>query len=143
MPEEAAMAGIDGFGTQLKRGDGAGPEVFTAIANATSISAPGLSRNTIDVTAHDSPDQYAEFVGGIIDPGEVSIDVNYDPAVHDTLIADLEDTDPRNYQLVFPDAGATTWSFAAVLTGFEATAPFDDKLTASLTYKVSGKPTIA
>lgn len=137
------MAGIDGYGTLLKRGDGAEPEVFTAIANATNITAPGLARNTIDVSAHDSPNKYMEFVGGMIDPGEVSIDVNYDPTSHDMLVADLEDEDPRNYQLVFPDPAATTWSFAAVLTGFEATAPYDDKLTATLTYKVSGKPTIA
>lgn len=137
------MAGIDGYGTLLKRGDGAEPEVFTAIANATNITAPGLARNTIDVSAHDSPNKYMEFVGGMIDPGEVSIDVNYDPTAHDMLVADLEDEDPRNYQLVFPDTTGTTWSFAAVLTGFEATAPYDDKLTATLTYKVSGKPTIA
>ena len=38
------MAGKDGFGTLLKRGDGAGPEVFTSIANATNLSGPNLSK---------------------------------------------------------------------------------------------------
>jgi predicted secreted protein len=137
------MAGIDGKGVQLKRGDGAGPEVFTAIANITNLSGPGLSRSTIDVTAHDSPDNYMEFIGGLVDPGEVSIDINYNPSVHDTLIADLEDVDPRNYQVVFPDTAATTWGISAIMTGFEPTAPTDDKLAASLTFKVSGKPTIS
>ncbi|MYS34933.1 MULTISPECIES: phage tail tube protein [unclassified Streptomyces] len=137
------MAGIDGFGTILKRGDGETPEVFTAIANITGIEDGGRSRNTIDVTAHDSPDQYMEFVGGLIDPGEVTADVNYDPAVHDVLEADLEDKDPRNYQIVFPDTDATTFSFAAVMTGLSKSAPYDNKLSASLTFKVSGKPTIA
>ena len=136
------MAGLDGFGTLLKRGDGEAVEVFTAIANATNISGPGLARNTIDVTAHDSPDRHMEFVGGLVDPGEVSIDVNYAPVDHDTLVADLQDEDPRNYQLVFPTTPAATWAFAAVMTGFEASAPYDDKLTATLTFKVSGKPTI-
>lgn len=137
------MAGIDGFGTQLKRGDGEGPEGFTAIANVTNVSGPGLSRDTVDVSAHDSPDKHREFVGSLVDPGEVSIDVNYDPAVHDLLIADLIDEEPRNFQLVFPTTPAATWAFAAVMTGFEPSAPFDDKLTASITYKVSGKPTIS
>ena len=50
------MSGINAFGTQLKRGDGAGPEVFTSIADATGISGPGLSRETLDVTSHGSPD---------------------------------------------------------------------------------------
>jgi len=137
------MAGLDGFGAQLKRGDGAGPEVFTAIADPTSISGPGLSRETIDVTSHGSVDGWMEFLGGLKDGGEVSIDVNYDPANHDFLVDDFEDAAPRNYQIVFPDPDETTWSFGAILTGFEPEAPYDDKLAASLTFKVSGKPTIA
>ena len=137
------MAGIDGFGTQFKRGDGGGPEVFTAIADATGISGPGLSRETLDVTSHQSPEQWMEFVGGLKDGGEVSVDVNYDPANHDALIADFDDDEPRNYQLVFPDPDETTWAFSAILTGFEPDAPYDDKLSASLTFKVSGKPTIS
>lgn len=136
------MAGIDGFGTQLKRGDGGGPEAFTALANVTNISGPGLTRETIDVTAHDSPDQWMEHLGGLKDGGEVSVDVNYDPADHDVLVDDFDDDAPRNYQLVFPDVSATTWSFGAILTGFEPEAPYDDKLAASLTFKVSGKPTL-
>src|SRR4051794_4304177 len=99
MPRRHPMAGIDGFGTILKRGDGEEPEVFTAIANLTTVEDGGRTRNTIDVTAHDSPNQYMEFVGGLIDPGEVTVDINYDPAVHDVLESDLEDTDPRNYQI--------------------------------------------
>lgn len=135
------MAGIDAFGTQLLRGDGGTPEIFTAIANVTSISGPGLSRETIDVTAHDSPDGWMEFLGGLKDAGEVSADINYDPSKHDTLVADFDDDEPRNYQLVFPDA--TTWSIQAILTGFEPEAPYDDKLAASLTFKVTGKPTLS
>lgn len=137
------MAGIDGFGTQFQRGDGAGPEVFTALANVTNISGPGLSRETIDVTAHDSPDQWMEFIGGLKDGGEVSVDINYDPADHDTLVADMDDTEPRNYKVVFPDAGSSTWSFAGIMTGFEPEAPYDDKLAASLTFKVTGKPVLS
>ncbi|MFH9957310.1 phage tail tube protein [Streptomyces roseolus] len=136
------MPGRDAFGTQLKRGDGAGPEVFTAIAQATSISGPNLSRTTIDVTAHDSPNRHMEFVGGLINPGEVTLDINYDPDVHDVLVADLEDEEPRNYQLTFAPPITATWAFAAVMTGFQQTAPHDGKYTGSLTFQVSGKPTI-
>ncbi|MEU1194921.1 phage tail tube protein [Streptomyces sp. NPDC005813] len=138
------MSGINAFGTQLKRGDGATPsEVFTAIAEATGISGPGLSRETLDVTSHGSPDGWMEFIGGLKDGGEVSVDINYQPAEHDALVDDFEDNDPRNYQLVFPDPDETTWSFKAILTGFEPDAPYDDKLSASLTFKVTGKPTLS
>lgn len=138
------MAGINGFGTALQRGDGATPtEVFTTIANVTSINPPSMERETIDVTAHDSEDAWMEFVGGLKDGGEVSADVNYDPSEHDVLVGDFDDEDPRNYRIVFPDDLATTWSFKAILTGFEPEAPYDDKLAASLTWKVTGKPTLS
>jgi predicted secreted protein len=134
------MSGINAFGTLLKRGDGAGTEVFSTIADVTSLTPPGISRETLDVTSHDSVNGWQEFVGGLKDPGEVSADINYQPTEHDTLIADFEDTAPRNYQIVFPDG--TIWKFGAILTGFEPDAPYDDKLAATLTWKVTGKPTI-
>jgi predicted secreted protein len=137
------MPGIDGFGAQLQRGDGGAPEVFTPIANVTNVGGPGLSRNTIDVTSHDSPDAWMEFVGGLKDGGEVSLDVNYDPAKHDELVADFDDEDPRSYRVVFPTEPPATWGIRAVMTGFEPSAPHDDKLAASLNFKVSGKPTLA
>ncbi|MEV8552560.1 phage tail tube protein [Streptomyces glaucescens] len=135
------MAGLDAFGTQLERGDGAGTEVFTAIANVTNITPPSIERETIDVTAHDSPDGWREHVGGLKDGGEVEIELNYDPREHDVLVADFEDDAPRNYRIVFPGT-LGQWAFKAIMSGFESQAPHDDKLSATVTFKVSGKPTI-
>lgn len=132
------MAGIDAFGTTLQRGNGASPEVFAEIANVTNIGGPGLSRETLDVTAHDSPNGWREHKGGLKDAGEISLDINFDPSEHDTLLADFADDEARNYKLVFPDG--TDWALKAILTGFEASAPHDDKLTASISLKVTGKP---
>lgn len=134
------MGGINAFGTILKRGNGSVPETFTTVADVTSLTPPSLGRETLDVTSHDSINGWSEFVGGLKDAGEVSADVNYQPTEHDPLVADFEDTAPRNYQIVFPDN--TIWSFGAILTGYEPDAPYDDKLAASLTWKVSGKPNI-
>ncbi len=136
------MAGLDAFGTQLQRGDGATPtEAFAAIANVTDITPPGIERETYDVTAHDSLEGWREFIGGLKDGGEVEIEVNYDPREHDTLISDFADALPRNYKVVWPGT-LGSWAFAAILTNFEPEAPHDDKLAASATFKVSGKPTI-
>lgn len=135
------MAGIDAFGTTLSRGDGADPEEFEPIANITSLDPPGISRETLDVTAHDSPNGYMEFLGGLKDPGEVSVDANYDPSEHDKLVADFEEDEPINYEIAFPDG--TVWTFGAILTNFEPEAPYDDKLTASITLKVTSKPDIS
>lgn len=55
------MPGIDAFGTQLKR-DSTGAGAFVTIANVSDLNGPGRSREAIEVTAHDSPDKYREFV---------------------------------------------------------------------------------
>lgn len=136
------MAGLDAFGTAFQIGDGADPEVFTAIANVTNITPPSIEREALDVTAHDSPDQYMEFRGGLKNGGEVSLELNYDPREHDVPLQDqLAGGDPRNYRVVWPGA-LGSWEFAAVMTGFSPEAPYDDKLTAEVTFQVSGKPTM-
>lgn len=140
------MSGRDAFGTQFKRGNGATPtEVFTSIANVTSIGGPSRTRETIDVTAHDSTDGWMEFIGGLKDGGEISLDLNYDPAetTHD-LDDDFDDTNPRNYQIVILPGtdDEHTWDFAGILTALEDEFPYDDKMGRSMTVKVSGKPTL-
>lgn len=129
---------LDAFGTTLSRGDGGDPETFSPIANLINPSGPSTERDTYDVTDHDSPDGWRRFIGGLKDGGEISADIHFMPATHLTLLDDYEDPDPINYELAWPDGSKA--EFAAVLTGFEPDAPFDDKLTASVTWKVSGKP---
>lgn len=142
--------GFDAFGTLLKKGDGASPEVFTTIAEVVSISGPGLSRDAIEITNHSSPSQFKQFLPGLKDGGEITLEINYDPAgaTHkDTdggLLYELaQGTAASNYQLVFSDTGGTTWTLPGIVTGFEPGAPHDDKLSASVTIKVSGAPTLA
>lgn len=138
------MPGVAAFGTTLSRDNGTS---FDALANVTSLSGPSMSRETIDVTSHDSASSYMEFVASLIDGGEVTADLNWDPAdtsldsanTTTTLMADLETTTPVAYEITFPDGA----KFAAdlLITGFEFTANYDAKLEASLTFKVSGLPT--
>jgi len=141
------MTDVAAYGTQLKLGDGASPEVFTVIAQVTSIGGPNLEMDALDVTAHDSTAGWREFIGGLLSGGEVSLEINYDPVggTHDAstgLIAELEGRTISNYQLVFPDAATTTWEFTALVTRFSPSAPVADKLTASITLQVSGQPTL-
>lgn len=135
------MAGLDAFGVKLERSDMGSPAVFTPIANIIDISSPELSRVVHDMTAHDSPSGWREKKGGLKDGGEFTVNINYDPGDHDLIINDLDDEDPRDYRLVWPD-GIGSWEFRAILSGFVASAPHDDKLTAEITFAVDSKPTI-
>lgn len=131
-----------GYGTLFKIGDAGSPEVFTAVAEVTSITPPGMSRDAIDATHMESPDKFREFIAGLIDGGEVSFDLNFVPGGASTtlLLAELE-APPGNKQVVF--ATGEIFSFVGFCTGFEPEAPVDDKMTATATYKVTGKPTLA
>lgn len=134
------MGGTDGFGTQLKRGDGGGPEVFSAIANVKTFKGPGLKREVYDSTTHDSPNGWRTKAGGLKDAGELELEINFRPASQSALTADFEDAQPRNYQLVFPDG--STWACPMVLSEFTPSAPVDGLITASAKFALSGKPTI-
>lgn len=140
--------GISSFGTYLKIGDGATPEAFTTIAEVLDIAGPDLSLDTEDATSHDSTGGWEEVIGTILRSGEVTFDVNYNPAgaTHDAstgLIADMVARTRRNFQLVFPDSGNTTWAFTALVTSFAPAAPVAGVLRASLTLKPTGQPTLA
>jgi len=135
-------------GAQLKMGDGGGTEVFTAIAQVISIGGPSLSLDTEDATDHGSPGGWEEMVATILRSGTVDLDIHYDPAdaTHEAvtgLISKLKNRTLTNFQLVFADTAATQWDFAAFVVGFNPDDPHEGKLTASVSLKPSGQPTLA
>jgi hypothetical protein len=139
---------IGAFGTLLKIGDGGGPETFTTIAEVLDISGPEFELRTEEVTHHQSPGGWAEYIGTIKDGNEVTFDINYQPthATHNEstgLLADLINRVKRNFQLVLPDAGTTTISFTALVTNFPISEPVAGVLRTSVTMKITGQPTIA
>ena len=139
---------VIGHGAILKRGDGAGSEAFTAIAEVISISGPSFSRDVVDATHMGSTSGWREFIGGLKSAGEVSFEINYNPAVasHDSsggLIDDIDQTAARNFKLVFPNADTTEWAFSGWMTSFDINIPLEDRMTASCTIALSGVPTLA
>ena len=143
----APSGAISSFGTLLKIGDGGGTEVFTTIAEVLDISGPGLSQETEEVTNHSSTAGWDEHIGTILRGGEVSFDVNFIPTENTQdagagLINDMENRTRRNFRIVFPDSGATTWNFAALVTAFEPSAPVQGALRASVSLLITGQPTL-
>lgn len=153
------MSGVSAFGTILRLGRGntvPGPETFDVIGGITNVGGPGFSVDSIDVTAHDSPGAFEEAIASIIRQGEISIDLNYDPTdpthsadptpgggAGEGLAALMFTRETRNWQLVYPTSPAITWALQGFVTGFEPGAPYDDKLSASVTIKITGQPTLA
>lgn len=139
------MAFNAAFGALLKKGDGASPEVFTAIAQIGDITGPDQKVDTIDTTTHNQANKYKAFIGGLMEGGDVKLPVFFDPAnaTHTGLITTLEAGVLANYQLSLPVSPAVKWSFAGLITNLGHTYKMNGAVMADLTVKVSGKPTLA
>lgn len=137
------MAGKDAFGTVFKR-DSTGGGVYVAVSNVSDLGGPSRQRDAIEVTAHDSPDQYREFVKGLKDGGEITATLNYDPgnATHLALDGDFEEKALRSYQIVaLPgEADELTCTVNALITDMGDSFPVDDRMERDITLKISGKP---
>jgi len=130
------MAAITANGTTLSVGG--------AVADVLRISGPNVSAATIDTTSLGSV--HRSFVGGIIDSGEMSFDISYDPNSN-TVIENLFDNSasaiPAATACVITFSDSSTWTFSAVLSGFDLGVEMDDKVTASISMKATGAITIA
>lgn len=139
--------GMAAYGTTLQISTGG--ESYTDVAEVTNIGGPSLSSDTAETTHHASTDAWKEFVATLIDGGEVSIDVNFLPTnatqadnAAGSIIYALINRSVYYYKIIWPDSGSTEWSFQALVTNFEPGASVGDKLSASITFKITGAVTV-
>jgi predicted secreted protein len=130
-----------GVGTEFQRstGETSGAEDFVSIAEINSISGPNKTRGTIDVTSLDSSGGYREFIASFRDAGEVTLEMNFTRDGFEDLNDDFESESSKEYRIVLPDTGNTTFTFFGYVINLGMAIPTDDKVTASVTIKVTGQ----
>ena len=133
---------FSGVGTQFKRSDMASSPTFEAIAEINSIDGPNKSRETIDVTSLDSTGGYREFITSFRDAGQVALEMNFTRDGYIAMNDDFEIETAVDYQIVLPDTGNTTLDFSAFVVDLGSSIPIDDKVTATVTLKITGQVTI-
>src|SRR5262245_33058208 len=105
MAEHATKAKI-GWGTQFQRGNSDGPpETFTGIAEVVNFEPASEEADDIEVSHLESPGKRKEYIRGMIETGEVSFTVNWNPvdwSIHATLRGDLDSGTSRNWRFVLP-----------------------------------------
>lgn len=138
-----------GYGTLLERRLTTSPETYQLLAERVSLGGPSLARDAPDVSHMDSPGGWREFIPGLKDGGEISVEGNFVPTDAsqnaDTGVLNEFESDVRgHWRITFPNTGSppVQWEFDAIMTGFELDMPNDDKLTFTATLKVSGQPTL-
>ena len=130
-----------GHGTRLQRSDdGTSGGTFASVGSIRDVVPPPLSRDAVESTDMDSPERWNEYIGGMKDAGELSFDMTFDPgsSEHTAFMTDLNTDEAGYYKLIFPDS--SEWGFSALLTGYEPDVPIKEKMTANVTFKLSGKP---
>ncbi len=112
------MAEITGLKTKFYR-EGATPGTFEEIAQIASISPPQPEREVVEVDELDPPGSVRKKLVGLIDAGEVTVTLNFDPTNtgHLDLEQDFRDGSPRQYRIKLPnDYG---WTFTAIVTAYQ------------------------
>ena len=131
---------FSGVGTTFRRWNGS---TWAAIANVNSISGPSMSRDTIDVTSLDSTGGYREFIAGFRDPGTVQLTMNFSSATYALMKADFDAETLGNYEILFPAEGDNySFEFAGLVTELPVEITADDKVTSTVTIKISGAVTV-
>jgi len=131
-----------GHGTTV----GFGTTTFTS--EILSITFPDVSRESINVshmgTSATTSGGFGseEFImAALVDGGSMDLELHHDPdkvPPVDLAIEEITVTWPK----ATGDSTAATWVFQGGATGYSPSAPHDDKMTGSLSVKISGKVVI-
>jgi hypothetical protein len=103
-----------------------------------------------------SAEPYKTYVAGLQEGGDMTVELHIanpsafatDPVAsdnHDLIFKDFTEGKTVEYMVEFPkyEGGANTaqWRFNCIVTSCAVTAPVNEKLLATMTLKVVGKPT--
>lgn len=131
-------------GVTIKRGDGAGTEVFTPMSEVIGLSGLGKTNPLVEVSSFDST--VREYIAGLADGTEVTLEANYLPADAEQqgLITDVDDGLNRNFEILITD-GTTPLTYSVTFTclSWVINPSFDDKNTVTFTLKISGAIVVA
>lgn len=111
------MGEITGLKTKFYREDGI--DGFEEIAQVASITPAQPERGVVEVDELDPPGQVRKKLAGLIDAGEATLTLNFDPENqgHLDLEQDFRDAAERQYRIKLPNGYG--WTFKAICTGYK------------------------
>jgi predicted secreted protein len=113
----------------------------TTVSEITNVSAPKISGDTIDVTTHNNTTRFRDFIKGLMDGGEITIEGNMNYTDYTTVFVASVTTSLYSSTVNMPTSPSVTrWTANVMVTSLETNAPHDDKIPFSATMKVTGIP---
>ena len=107
------------------------------LAAITSIDW-SMSREAIETTSMATSGRRTYIPAGNADAGEITVEADLDDQVE--LWADTVEAAAETITVTFP--GSVTWAASGFTTSSSFSIPNDDKMTASLTFKLTGDVTV-
>lgn len=126
---------------KLYFGSSASPSVLAAVEEVFSVSNVGVTNSLIDVTNFDSPEGTREYIAGLADGDEITVEANYYPAATQQAsvmaAVDAQATRPMrlNYTGSSPEK---TWRFDAVCLAYSIVPSSTERNTIQFTFKITG-----
>lgn len=110
--------------------------VLTSIAEVVSIDGPDSQRDDIDVS-HLGGGVQRDFLPGLIDPGVISLELNYDPngSTHQALTDQYILTTTVACKVIWSDT--TEIPCTCYVKSFKPSGSVGDKLKAAVSFKVA------
>lgn len=135
---------VKGKGAKLWLWDAAlATPALVQVTELVSVTPPDQTRDTIDTTHHGSTGDFREFISSLMDAGEATGTIHYEPdsTADELLVAVLSSGDLTAFAIDVNNGAGTQQriSGSAILTSYApADVVIDDKMTATITLKVSG-----
>jgi hypothetical protein len=119
--------------------------VLTQLSEILAVALPNPQIEDVEATHMASTAR--EFITGLTDYGEGSVEMNYVPgSATDILIrAAVADGVTRSFQTTLQVADGSTWEISGdcIVKGYERNAPIDDRMTATMSVRFTGAPSEA
>jgi predicted secreted protein len=115
----------------------------TAIEEIETIGGPAQKVATVDVTNMDSPSQYAEYIAGIIEGGEITLAGNWINSTAQKALLAAIGAAATAWSLLLPGTqpAAGHWGWNGFVAAFNLEAKHDKQLTWTASIKVTGPVT--
>jgi hypothetical protein len=141
---DSSNLGWNAVGTFIYMGDGASPENWTKIAKVDNVDGPAGTTATSDVTTHDTPNGFKQFLANLSDSGACALSLVWDPTdpTHvgtgfSSLKQAFDDKQNRHWKIVFPTSPKYKTVFCGFVDAYKHMSPVAGALKANISIKVS------
>jgi hypothetical protein len=129
---------------KFRLGDTASPTDYDDVEEVYAISGLGKTNNLVDVTNFDSPTGTMEYIAGLADGAEITIECNRIPEAspateQQNMIAAVDAQTNRLFQIAYQGVSPEeTFNFEGVPLSWTVTPSPTERNTISFTVKISG-----